>query len=453
MIIQTINPSTEETLETFTILSDQALQESVSHGKDAQKKWARTDVKTKKQILINISTELQKNTLDYAKAITLTMGKPISQAKQEIEKCVSLCDYYINHMENFLTPQKANHNQENHFQLCPSGIIFAIMPWNFPFAQVFRSAIPNLALGNGYLLSHAPNVQKCANIIEKLMIDAGLPEGLMQSLIIDYDQAKYLIHHPFVTGVSFTGSQATGKIIATHAGQALKKVILELGGSDPYLVLDDADLDFAANTLVNSRFMNAGQICTSPKRIIATKKIYSQFQKKCIDIAKTFETSDPRYEDCLMGPMARSDLRQQLHTQVANSINLGANCVMGGRLEEKKGFYYAPTLLTDIKPGMPAFDEEVFGPVISLIAANDEAQAIDLANQSNFGLGCGVFSQNTEKATKIITNELDAGFGQVNGTVRSSPELPFGGVKGSGFGRECGMQGMQEFANIKTIII
>lgn len=453
MIFETINPATGQTLKTFNQLSDDTVAKHLEKAHVAQSRWAKTSLSDRKVFLEQLSKTLSSNIPQLARLITEEMGKPITQAKQEIEKCAYICDYYASHLDEFLAPQITSDDSANYFQLCPSGIVFAIMPWNFPFWQVFRAAIPNLALGNGIILSHAPNVIGSAEKIQTLMQASGLPDNIMQHLVIDHDQAANLIKHPHISGVTFTGSQQTGKHIATLAGNALKKVVLELGGNDPYIVLDDADLDLAANTLVNGRFMNAGQVCISPKRIIATSGIYQTFQEKVMALVHTYQTGDPIDEDCMMGPMARSDLCQNIHQQVKQSIQSGAKCMIGGYVEDKPGFYYAPTLLSNVTPGIPAFDDELFGPVVSLIHAKDEHEAIKLANQSCYGLGGGIFTKDTKKAKQIITNQLNVGLGKINGMVRSDPKLPFGGVKGSGFGRECGIHGLQEFANIKTIIV
>lgn len=453
MTISTINPATEAMLKTFEPLTDQALSNQLDQGYQAQLQWSQTSFEQRQAFLMALSSHLKEHITIYATSISTEMGKPIKQSQQEIEKCALICEYYAENMVDFLSPQKTNINNPNYYQLCPSGIIFAIMPWNFPFWQVFRAAIPNLALGNGFMLSHAPNVLGSAKFIEAMMIESGLPKGLMQSLIINHDQAANIIKHPYISGITLTGSNQTGKIIAAHAGEALKKVVLELGGNDPYLILDDADIDLAADSLVHGRFMNAGQVCVSPKRIIATKTIFTQLENKVHQLVANYQTGDPLNEDCMMGPMARVDLRDQLHQQIEESIQLGAKCLLGGQFEDKLGFYYKPSLLSQVQPGMPAFNDELFGPVIALISANDEQDAIKLANQSAYGLGGGVFSQDIQKAEYIISQKLHIGLGKVNGLVRSDPKLPFGGVKGSGFGRECGKHGMQEFANIKTIIL
>ena len=453
MTFETINPATGLTLKTFHKLSDNEVIEHLEKAHQTQLDWTKSTIDERKRFLHQLAKNLLADVPRLSTLITEEMGKPIVQARQEIEKCALICEYYASHLDDFLAHKKPSPDNPNYFQLCPSGIVFAIMPWNFPFWQVFRAAIPNLALGNGFLLSHAPNVLGSAKNIQSILQKSGLPEGLMQHLIIDYDQVANIIQYPYISGVTLTGSQKTGKHIATLAGNALKKVVLELGGNDPYIILNDADLDLAANTLVSGRFMNAGQVCISPKRIIATSGIYEAFQEKVMALVKSYQTGNPMNEHCMMGPMARNDLRQNLHQQIKQSIEKGAHCLVGGYIEDKPGYYYAPTLLSNVTPGMPAFDDELFGPVVSLIHAKDEHEAIILANQSCYGLGGGIFTKDTQKAELIIANQLNVGLGKINGMVRSDPKLPFGGVKGSGFGRECGLQGLQEFANIKTIIV
>jgi len=331
-------------------------------------------------------------------------------------------------------------------------VVLGIMPWNFPFWQVFRFAVPVLTAGNAALLKHAPNVCGCALAIEALFLEAGYPEGVLRALLIEVDRVESVIQHDAVQGVALTGSERAGAAVAAMAGRAIKKTVLELGGSDPYLICEDADLDVAAVKCVQSRFNNCGQTCISAKRLLVHAAVLEPFTQKLVaEIAKR-RMGDPQDETTNLGPMARADLRTNLQRQVDASVAAGARCVLGGNVPEGPGLFYPPTVLTQVRPGMPAFDEEVFGPVVAIIAMQDDADAIGLANQSAYGLGAAVFTQDIERA-KRLAHQLECGACFINDFVKSDPRLPFGGIKRSGYGREMSAIGIREFVNVKTIYV
>lgn len=452
--INIINPATETSCGDYPLMSKADVDTLIQAMHPVQQSWAQSAHSLRKQCLINLAQLLLQHKQPAATLITTEMGKPISQALQEIEKCAKLCEYYAQFGEDFLKPEAIQtefYKSYRAFQ--PLGIIFAIMPWNYPIWQVLRFAIPNLMVGNGGLLKHAPNSTGAALLIEQLIEKAGFPHNLFRSLVIDVDLAPFIIHHPHVMGVTITGSNKAGKSVAMEAGSALKKVVLELGGSDPYVILADADLELAAEQCVLSRLNNAGQVCIAAKRIIVDKSIKTAFQALVLEKAKQYIMGDPLDVKTNLGPMARADLRTTLHDQVQRAIAAGARCLLGGNLPNKQGYYYPATLLTDVTVGSPAFCEELFGPVICIIEAADEEDAVRLANNTVFGLAAAVFTQDLVKGERIARDYIEAGSCAVNSYVASDPRLPFGGIKQSGYGRELSLEGMREFVNIKTIMV
>jgi succinate-semialdehyde dehydrogenase/glutarate-semialdehyde dehydrogenase len=452
--LTTINPATEQVLKTYPLMDQNTVNNVINTMEIARVNWLTKKMADRKKCLLALG-ELLKNTLDeMATLISQEMGKPISQAKAEINKCTLICDYYANNFENFLSPEKITteyHKSYRSFE--PLGIIFAIMPWNFPFWQVFRFAVPNIMLGNAGLLKHAPNTTGTALAIENLFLKAGFPENLFRSLIIDIDLVPFVIHHPAVAGVTLTGSNRAGQSVAKIAADAMKKVVLELGGSDPYLILADADLELAAEECVKSRLNNAGQVCISAKRLIVHESVKAEFEKLVLEKAKKYVGGDPLNPETNLGPMARQDLRQILHAQVERCLQEGSRCLLGGKLPSGVGYYYPVTVLTDVKSDSTAFREELFGPVICITSVKNEAEAIHLANQTIYGLGAAVFTRDLEKGEHIAAQLLQAGTCVVNTLVASDPRLPFGGIKQSGYGRELSLEGMREFANIKTVVV
>jgi len=455
MELITYNPSTGEVLKKYTQIDDNELELKLSNSKKSFQDWSKTTFEFRASILHNVAAILEKNKKQYAELMALEMGKPIAEGISEIEKCAFVCNYYADNAELMLKPTHIDLNfSESYIAYKPLGTILAIMPWNFPFWQVFRCAAPTLMAGNCCVLKHSNNTTGSAIAIEEIFKEAGVPEGVFYSLIIDVDRVEKVISHSAVQGISFTGSTRVGKIVASQAGLAMKKCVFELGGSDPYVILDDADLDYAADIVVNGRYYNAGQTCISPKRAIITKKNEKHFIDLILAKAQKWTADNPlKQTPNAIGPLARKDLLNGFSDQVEKSITLGAKCIIGGKKIDSNGNYYLPTVLIDVKKGMPAYDEELFGPAISIITAKDEDEALIIANDTEFGLGGAVFTNDIEKGKYIAENILQCGAACVNTLVKSDPRLPFGGVKNSGYGREIGLIGLQEFVNIKIINI
>jgi succinate-semialdehyde dehydrogenase/glutarate-semialdehyde dehydrogenase len=382
------------------------------------------------------------------------MGKHIREARAEIDKCACVCEYYADNGEEFLAAEVVETAaSRSYVTYQPLGPVLAIMPWNFPFWQVFRFAAPALMGGNTALLKHASNVPGCALAIEEVFAEAGFPGNVFRSLLISSSKIDMVIKDKRVKAVTLTGSTPAGKTVAALSGKYVKKTVLELGGSDPYIILEDADLDLAVEACVAGRLLNAGQSCIGAKRFIAVDSVYDRFEEMFIAKMQEAKYGDPFDDSVTYGPLARNNLREELHVQVDMSIDKGAKLLMGGEIPEIKGFYYPPTVLADVRPGMPAYNDELFGPVASLIRVKDEKEAIRIANDTSFGLGGAVFTQNIERGRQIAEFEIEAGSVFVNDFVRSDPRLPFGGIKGSGYGRELSHFGIKEFQNIKTIYI
>lgn len=380
------------------------------------------------------------------------MGKPVKQGIAEAEKCVWVCDYYAADAEAHLAPDLIKtEGSQSYAAFEPLGVVLAVMPWNFPLWQVFRFAAPALMAGNAGVLKHSSNVPGCALVIEEIFTQAGFPAGAFRTLLIGSRQVQAVIEHPRVRAVTLTGSTPAGKSVAAQAGASLKKTVLELGGSDPYVVLEDADLDLAVQTCVNSRLINSGQSCINAKRFIIVEPILAAFTDRYVAVMKSKKVGDPLLEETEVGPLARHDLRDELHQQVLMSIKHGARLLLGGEIPSGSGAYYPPTVLADVTPGMPAYDE-LFGPVAAIIRAKNEEDAVRIANDSVFGLGAAVFTQDLKRGERIA-RELEAGSTFVNALVASDPRLPFGGIKQSGYGRELGSYGIKEFVNVKTVYI
>ena len=452
--INTIDPATEETCGRYALMSQPEVELLIQNMQLVQKAWSHSPIALRQQCLLNLAQLLLKNKQAAATLITTEMGKPITQALDEIKKCAQLCHYYAEQGEHFLKPEVIQTPWYKSYRtFLPLGIIFAIMPWNYPFWQVLRFAVPNLMAGNAGLLKHASSSTGTALFIEQLLLQAGYPENLFRSLVITVDLVPFVIHHPQVMGVTLTGSNQAGKSVATEAGSALKKVVLELGGIDPYVILADADLDFAAEQCVLSRLNNAGQVCIAAKRMIVVEAVKAAFQALVLEKARTYLMGDPLAPHTNLGPLAREDLRTQVHEQVQRAIAAGARCLLGGTIPDRKGYYYPVTVLTDVTVDSPVFSEEVFGPVICIIAASDEEHALQLANATEFGLAGAVFTRDLIKGERLAKEVIEAGTCAVNACVTTHPSLPFGGIKQSGFGRELSREGMREFVNIKTIIV
>jgi succinate-semialdehyde dehydrogenase/glutarate-semialdehyde dehydrogenase len=406
------------------------------------------------QHLMALGAELRRSSDECARLMASEMGKPVREGCAEIEKCAWLCDYYAGEADRMLEARPiATEARESYACFEPLGVVLAIMPWNFPFWQVVRCAVPALAAGNGVLLKHASNVSGCAALIEQLFERAGLPEGLFANLRLHRDQITELIESDAVAAVSVTGSTAAGRSVAAAAGRALKKCVLELGGSDPYVVLEDADLDLALAACVRSRLINGGQSCIAAKRFVVHRSVAADFTAGMIERMGARTLGNPHDPETDLGPLAREDLRDEVHAQVQKSLLAGATLMLGGVIPERPGAWYPPTVLSNVSPGMPAYDEEVFGPVAAILTAEDEEDAIRIANDTRFGLGAAVFSRDVERAHHIARHRIRAGPCFVNDFVQSDPRLPFGGTRGSGFGRELSDFGIRELVNVKTISV
>lgn len=451
---KSINPASNQHIQSYDTFSDEAVLEAISNAHQGYLLWKKQSMSDRCAQILRLADQLDSDYDTYARIITAEMGKTLNESEAEVKKCVTLCRYYAEHAESLLKDVHIKTEfYKSYKSYQPVGVILGIMPWNFPFWQVFRFAIPALMVGNSVILRHAYNVTGCALGIEALFKKIGFSENVFQTIIVDHHQIPAIIAHPHIQGVSLTGSTYAGSQVAQQAGLSLKKSVLELGGSDPYIILEDADLDLAVKACTTSRLLNAGQSCIAAKRFIVLEKVYQSFVDKMIIAFKAIQMGDPLAPQTNIGPMATNALRDQLHKQVQTSIQKGATCLIGGSIPDNTGAYYPPTLLVDVKPGMPAYDEELFGPVGAVILAQSEEEAINIANSSIYGLGGAVFTQDLEKGERIARNEIESGSCVVNGFVTSDPKLPFGGIKQSGYGRELSVEGLHEFANIKTIII
>ena len=454
MQLRSINPSTGEQIGEYPELHFEEINDRIKKSSDAFQHWKKTSIHQRTSLIVKLSKLLVQNCEPLAQLITLEMGKTIREARAEINKCVSACDYYANNTETIIRPEKIETEASlSYISYQPLGPILAIMPWNFPFWQVFRCAIPTLAIGNTVLLKHASNVSGCALAIENLFIEAGFPECVFQSLLINNKKVEVIIANKRVKGISLTGSTDVGREVAQQAGRHIKKTVLELGGSDPYIILEDADLEKTVELCINSRLINAGQSCIGAKRFIAVEKIYDQFLELFVEQMRSIKMGNPLDENTRIGPMARMNLRDDLQMQVIRSIDKGAIVHTGGILPEVEGYFYPPTVLSHVQPGMPAWHEELFGPVAAIIKVKDVHEAIAVANDTPYGLGAAIFSANTTLAQKIAEEEIEAGCCFINEMVRSDPRLPFGGINESGYGRELWKAGLLEFCNMKTIWI
>ncbi len=453
MSLQSINPATGETIKEYREMHPDEWQEILLMVDQDFRSWRETGLDHRSRKMSQVAELLLKEEERLGFLITSEMGKPLMQAIAEVEKCAWVCDYYAENVEAFISPEEIpTEMQRSYVAFQPLGVILAVMPWNFPFWQVFRFAAPALMAGNGAVLKHSSNVSGCALAIEAIFRQAGFPENIFRTLLIGSQQVKAVIENPLVQAVTLTGSTPAGQSVAAAAGANLKKTVLELGGSDPYIVLKDADLDSAVSSCAAARMLNGGQSCIAAKRFIVDQAIVDRFTELMVGKMSSFHFGDP-FEEVGLGPMARSDLRDELHQQVIDSIAAGARLLLGGKIPAGPGAYYPPTVLADVCPGMPAFDQELFGPVAAVIAARDEEEALRLANQSEFGLGAAIFTSDLEKGRRIAELQLEAGCCFVNDFVKSDPRLPFGGVKNSGYGRELAAFGIREFVNIKTVCV
>ena len=451
MSIQSINPATGEILETFDGAGPADLERILTRSHAALLEWRETPFARKAALMSGAARVLRARRAEHARSMTLEMGKPIAQSEAEVDKCAWVCDYYAEHAEAFLAEQpRETDAKRSYVRFDPLGPILAVMPWNFPFWQVFRFAAPALMAGNTGILKHASNVPRCALHIEAVFREAGFPDGVFQTALVGSSAISGLIADARVAAVTLTGSEPAGIAVGEQAGRMLKKSVLELGGSDPFIVLADADVPAAARVAAEARLINSGQSCIAAKRFIAVEAIADKF----LDLFKTELSSrkmgDPLDRHTQVGPQARVDLRDELHKQVEESIKRGARRLLGGEIPSGNGAFYPPTLLAGVDKGMPAFDEETFGPVAAVIRAKDEGDAIRLANDSTFGLGASLWTRDRTRAERLVA-QIEAGAVFVNGLVKSDPRLPFGGIKRSGHGRELSEYGIREFVNIKSV--
>lgn len=453
-MIQSINPADLQLIKTYQSMLPSEVNKILDLTNNTFERWKETTFSLRSKLMLNAAEVLRKRKEEYSKMMTLEMGKPIAQSRAEVEKCAWVCEYYSENAEKFLDDELITTDASKSFvTFQPLGIVLAVMPWNFPFWQVFRFAVPGLMAGNAGILKHASNVSGCALAIEEVFHEAGFPENLFRTILVPSSQMEEVIKNEKIKAVTLTGSVPAGKSVAKTAGSVLKKTVMELGGSDPYVILEDADLEIAADTCVTARLINAGQSCIAAKRFIVVEKVYDSFEKLFVEKMKSKKMGDPFDESNHIGPQASVPLRDELHQQVEKSIEHGAKLLLGGKIPKIEGAWYPPTVLTNIKKGMPAYDEELFGPVAALIKATDEADAIQIANDSIFGLGAAIFTKDIKRGERIAKEKLQAGCCFVNAFVKSDPRLPFGGIKESGYGRELSSFGIREFVNIKTVYI
>ncbi|MBV8332605.1 MAG: NAD-dependent succinate-semialdehyde dehydrogenase [Candidatus Eremiobacteraeota bacterium] len=449
--IATINPATEAVIERIAYMDGRAVSEKLDLAVAAGKRWAASALDERSAVLRAVAAQLRREAETLAITAVTEMGKPIVQARAEIEKCAWSLEYFASESGAMLSPQNAPSNAaRSYVAFRPLGTVLAIMPWNFPYWQVFRAAAPALMAGNPMLLKHAWNTTRCGLEIERIFTDAGAPAGLFGTLLATNDEIDALIADPRIAAVTLTGSERAGIAVASAAGAALKKCVLELGGSDAFVVLEDADLAKAAKTAVTARFQNNGQSCIAAKRFIVVDGVYDRFMEAFVELAGAQKQGNPREEDVVLGPVARGDLLATLHEQVSATVTRGATLALGGHPIDRQGYYYEPTIVGDVTPGMTMFDQEVFGPAAAVVRARDAERAIDLANASSYGLGFSIWTADTATAEKLA-ERVEAGAVFVNGMVASDPRLPFGGIKKSGYGRELSAFGIHEFANIQTV--
>ncbi len=453
MSIQTINPATGEVLETFELDSQEKINAALASAHEAFLKWRATSFAERARHIQNVARYMREHKTALARIAVLEMGKSITEAEAEVEKCAWGCDYFAENTEQFLADEKiASSASESYVAFRPLGVILAVMPWNFPYWQVFRFAAPALMAGNTTVLKHASNVSRAALEIERIFQEAGVPAGVLKTVLVPGSQISRLIEDPRIAAITLTGSEEAGVSVASSGGHVLKKTVLELGGSDAFIVLADADLDKAAQIGVTARFQNNGQSCIAAKRFIVVEEVAEAFERKFVEAAAKLRVGDPLDYQTQVGPVARGDLRDALDKQVQESVKMGARVLLGGKPLEGKGYFYAPTIVSGVTPDMPMFHEETFGPAAAIIHARDTEHAIELANDSEFGLSSNLWTNDIARARELAS-QIEAGGVFINGMTASDPRLPFGGVKRSGYGRELSSFGIQEFVNVQTVWI
>ncbi|MEO8526598.1 MAG: NAD-dependent succinate-semialdehyde dehydrogenase [Caldimonas sp.] len=448
----TTDPATLQAGKSYPAHTAKDAAEKAARAAEAQRSWRRTPFDERARLMRAAATVLRSRRDELAALMTSEMGKTVADGRAEIEKCASACDHFAAHAAGYLARQPIEIEGAKAFvTFNPLGVVLAVMPWNFPFWQVFRFAAPALMAGNGGVLKHASNVPGCALAIESVFKEAGFPEGLFATVLIKGSEVKALIEDAHIAAVTLTGSVPAGRSVATIAGSMLKKCVLELGGADAYIVLEDADVAAAAKVCATARMVNAGQSCIAGKRFIVVRPLRAAFEAALVEAMRHYEMGDPRDPATKLGPLQSVAARDQIQAQVQESIANGATLLLGGVVPDRPGAWYPATVLGNVRPGQPAHDDEVFGPVAAVIEAADEADAIAIANASEFGLGSGVLTRDLARGERIAAEELDAGMSFVNDNVRSDPRMPFGGVKHSGYGRECADFGIREFVNVKSV--
>lgn len=451
---QSINPATGDPIARYVFHTREEVGTALDRAGEVFGTWRQTSLSDRTVLVDKLANVLEANREEWARLMTVEVGKPIGAARAEIDKCAWVCRFYAAAAERMLADRPVETGRtKSYVHYEPLGVILAVMPWNFPFWQVFRSAVPVLTAGNVGVLKHASNVSGCAIAIEKAFRDAGFPRGALQTLLLPGTRVEEVVEHPVVAAVTLTGSAAAGAAIAARAGSLLKKVVLELGGSDPYVVLEDADVAAAAVTCAASRVINSGQSCIAAKRFIVHTDVYDEWLELFTAAMAKLNVGDPQLEDTEVGPLARPDLRETLHQQVLDSVAAGARILLGGEIPDGPGSFYPPTILVDVAAGMPAYAEELFGPVAAVVRVGSEDEAITVANDTQYGLAAAVFTADLARGERIAAERIEAGTCVVNTLVASDPRLPFGGIKLSGYGRELADLGIKEFVNQKTIVV
>jgi succinate-semialdehyde dehydrogenase/glutarate-semialdehyde dehydrogenase len=454
MALRSINPATDELLHEYAEASSSEVTQVLAESARAFNDWRESRFADRAVSMKRAGALLRERAADLARLMALEMGKPLAQGRSEAEKCAWVCDYYADHAERFLSREPIETDASRSFvAFQPLGAVLAVMPWNFPLWQVFRFAAPALMAGNVGLLKHSSNVSGSALAIEEILQAAGFPKEVFRTLLVGSDRVASLIEAVEVKAVTLTGSTPAGRAVASKAGSVLKKTVLELGGSDPYLILEDADLELAAETCVASRLINGGQSCIAAKRFIVVEPARRRFEELFVEAMRKKKMGDPLQDGVDLGPQARRDLRDDLHGQVTASVERGARLLLGGTVPEGRGAYYPPTVLTDVRKGTPAYDDELFGPVAAIIPVRDETEAVRVANDSVFGLGAAVFTRDLARGERLAAEAIEAGCCFVNAFVKSDPRLPFGGIKESGYGRELSSFGIREFVNVKSVYV
>jgi len=452
---RTINPATEEVIKEYTYMTNDEMEEAIEKCHKAFTSWKLTSLKDRAAIIKKIGEGLMERREEFATLMTQEMGKVIKQGFQEVKLCAGICEYTAKTGLEALADEEREltNGGKGIITYSPIGIVYGIQPWNFPCYQAIRYAIVNLMAGNGVLLKHAQSCTGSGLLLKEIFEDAGLPKDLFTVLVIDHHQSDDVIANKYVRGVTLTGSDGAGKIVAQKAAEHLKKTVLELGSNDAYLVLDDADIEMAAETCVQGRIYNNGETCVAAKRFVVVESVYDAFKEAFVKGMEQVETGDPTKKETAMGPMVTEEMREKLHKQLQESVEKGAEILTGGKLPKGKGFYYPATVLGNVQPGQPAYEEEFFGPVASLIKAKDNEDAMRIANDSRFGLGGGIFSKDEKKAIELAQKHFDTGMVFINSFGLADPSMPFGGVKDSGYGREHGGFGIKEFVNAKAVMI